>query len=239
MSIGYVGKAFFITSTSGTSCPVPMPSTAAAGNKLYCLIGSIGANSGSVTPPSGGGWSLVKELLTGSSLRGQLYVKTAVSGDTGATHTWTFPSAGRMFGYSLAYSGVDVAASELVDATGTTTAGAGPWATPALGVGDNDWLLTAAIGRENPGTATTKNWTTSDGSDLERFDLASAAEPSINITAALYDSGRALTAGSPSRNLTSSVSLTNSQVWAVRIPALADAPPASTNPWTVMGMPLR
>lgn len=237
MSIAYVGKAFFFSSASGTSCPVPMPSTGAAGHKLYCLLGSIGASSGTVSAPAG--WTLVKDLVTGSNLRAQLYARSAVSGDAGATFTWAFPASGRMFGYSLAYSGVDLAASELVDAVGSTTAGSGPWATPTLALGANDWLLTAGLGRENPGTATAKNWTNSDASDVERFDLASAAEPSINNTAALYDSNRALGAGSYSRNLASGASLSSSQVWAVRIPALADAAPASTNPWTVMGMPLR
>jgi hypothetical protein len=239
MPISYVGKAFVLAANSGTAIAVPMPSGLAAGHKLYVLLGSVASNATDITPPAGSGFALVKNVTTGSNLRGQLYTKTAVSGDAGATFTFTSGNSGRYFGYSVAYSGVDVAASDLADATGTTDAGAGPWATPSLNVSDGDWLLTAGLGRESPGTATAKNWTTTDTSDSERFDNATAAEPSVNITAALFDSGRPLTAGSVSRSLSSGASLGQSQVWAVRIPALADAAPAGGNPWTGWGVPIR
>ena len=241
MAIAYVGKAFVLNSTAGTgpaACAVPMPSGAAAGHKLYVLIGSVGANSGSVTVPSG--WTPIKELATGTSLRGALYSRTAIAGDGGATFTWTFPSSGRNFGYAVAYSGVDVAASELADAVGTTTAGSGPWATPSLSLGDGDWLLTAGVGRENPGTSAVKNWTSSDTSDLERFDNTTDSAPSINVSASLFDSNRALTAGTHSRSLTESgASLSQSQVWSVRIPMLATVAPSGGNPWDYVGMPMR
>lgn len=238
MTIAYVGKAFVLNSTAGTSCPVPMPSGAAAGHKLYVLIGSVGANSGSVTAPSG--WTKVLELLTGTSLRGALYSRTAIAGDGGSTFTWTFPSSGRNFGYSLAYSGVDVAASELADAVGTTDAGTGPWATPSLSLAAGDWLLTAGVGRENPGTSAAKNWTSSDSSDLERFDNTTDSAPSINVSAGLFDSNRALTAGTHSRSLSETgASLSQSQVWAVRIPMLATVAPSGGNPWDYIGMPIR
>lgn len=237
MSIAYVGKAFVLAANSGTAIAVPMPSAAAAGHKLYVLLGSVASNATDITPPSGAGFSQVKNLITGSNLRGQLYTKNAVAGDGGATFTFTSGNSGRYFGYSVAYSGVDLAASDLADATGSTDGG--PWSTPSLSVVDGDWLLTAGIGRENPGSATAKNWTTSDGSDTERFDNTTAAEPSINITAALFDSNRPLTAGSASRTLSQSAAMSQSQVWAVRIPALADAAPSGGNPWTGWGVPIR
>jgi hypothetical protein len=235
--IGYVGKSFILNASSGTTTVLPMPSAAAAGHKLYALIGSVGANAGAVTDPAG--WTRVKETLSGSSLRGILYSRTAQAGDGAATFTWTWPSGGRNFGYCVAYSGVDTAVADLADAAVSTDPGTGPWPTPALSLADGDWLLTAGIGRENPGTSTVKNWTSSDGADVERFDNATAAEPSINITSGLFDSGRALGAGSAARSLSQGASVSQSQVWAVRIPALAEPAPTGGNPWTAWGVPLR
>jgi hypothetical protein len=238
MAIQYVGKAFVLAAASGTAIATPMPSGAAAGHKLYVLVGSVATNATDITPPAGAGFTLVKNLTTGSNLRGQLYTKNAVSGDAGTTYTFTSGNSGRYFGYSVAYSGVDLAASDLCDAVGFTDT-ASPWATPSLNLADGDWLLTAGLGRESPGTATVKNWTTSDTSDSERFDNATAAEPSVNITAALFDSGRPLSAGSASRSLSVGATLGQSQVWAVRVPALADPGGSGGNPWTGWGVPIR
>lgn len=236
MSIGYVGKAFVLSAASGTSIAVPMPSGVVAGNKLYVLIGSVASTATAMTAPAGGGFNLVKEVTTGTNLRVQLYSKTAVSTDAGATFTWTTGNSGRFFGYSVAYSGVDVAAPELADAVDSTTAGTGPWTTPALSLSDGDWLLTAAVGRENPGTASAKDWSTSDSSDVERFDNATATSgTSIMISAALLDSNRALVAGTASRAFTVTASLSSSQVWAVRIPAPVVVSPTGGNPWSEVG----
>lgn len=239
MGIGYVGKAFILAASSGTSIVVPMPSGAAAGHKLYVLVASIASTATAMTAPAGAGFTLVKELTTGSNLRSQLYSKNAVAGDGGASYTWATGNSGRYVGYSVAYSGVDLAASDLADAAGDTALGSGPWTTPAIALNDGDWLLSAAIGRESPGTATGKNWTTSDVSDTERFDNTTAAEPSININAALYDSARDLVGGTTSRQLAQAAAVSTSQVWAVRIPALAAAAPSGGNPWSAMGVPIR
>lgn len=238
MAIAYVGKAFVLNSTSGVTTAVPMPSATVAGNKLYCLVGSVGATAGSLTAPAG--WTPVMELLTGTNLRGSLFSRTAVAGDGSATFTWTFPASGRNFGYSLAYSGVDTAAADLADSVANSAPGAGPWAAPSLSVADGDWLITAGIARENPGTSTGKNWTDSDTSDVERFDNTTDSAPSINISAALFDSNRALTAGASARTLTEATAvLERLQIWSIRVPALVTAPPASGNPWTSMGIPMR
>lgn len=239
MAIQYVGKAFVLAAASGTAIAVPMPSGVAAGHKLYVLLGSVASNATDITPPAGSGFGQVKNLATGSNLRGQLYTKTAVPGDAGTTYTFTSGNSGRYFGYSVAYSGVDTAASDLCDAVGSTDAGGGPWATPSLNLAEGDWLLTAGMGRESPGTATVKNWTTSDTSDSERFDNATAAEPSVNITGALFDSGRPLSAGPATRSLSVGASLGQTQVWAIRIPALADPGGSGGNPWTGWGVPIR
>lgn len=238
MAIGYVGKAFVLNTVAGVNCAVPMPSVLAAGNKLYCLVGSIGSNAGAMTVPAG--WTTVREQVTGTNLRVGLYSKTAVSGDAGATYTWVFPASGKNFGYSVAYSGVDPAVSELVDVSSTTDAGQGPWNVPAVSVGNGDWLITAAVGRQNPGTAVEKTWTTSDPADTARYSLGTVETPSINIAAGLWDSARALSAGPQARSLGVSAAMSQSQVWSVRLATtvVGGTPGAGDDPWTFMGMPM-
>ena len=237
MAIGYVGKGSVVNTVSGTAVNVPMPSGLAAGHRIYVLIGSIGSNSGTVTDPAG--WTKIGEEVTGSNLRTALYAKTAVAADVGSTVTWTFPSAGRTFGYSLAYSGVDLAASDLAQANSTTTAGTGPWSTASLALNSGDWLLTSAVGRQNPGTSGTHDWTNATAADVERHDLYADVGTSITIAAAQWDSGAGVAAGSHSRSISSNVSYSQIATWALRIPALADAAPTGGNPWSSMGMPLR
>lgn len=237
MSIAYVGKAFVLNASSGTSIAVPMPSATAAGNKLYVFVGSVASTATGITGPAG--FTLARDQIAGSNLRVQLYTRTAVGGDGGTTFTWTSGNSGRNFGYALAYSGVDVDASDLADANISTTDGSGPWATPNLAVADGDWLISLGVGRENPGTSTGKNWTNSDGADVERFDNTTASAPSINISAALWDSGRALTAGTASRSLSeSAATFTQSQVWSVRVP-VSTGSSGGGNPWSCWGIPMR
>jgi hypothetical protein len=239
VAIGYVGKAFAMNAVAVETAAVPMPSTVAAGHKLYALVGSIGAASGTVTPPSG--WTRVLDEITGTSLRTILYAKTAVAADAGATHTWKFPNTGRTFGYAVAYSGVDTAAANLAQANSFTDTGNGPWATPALALGAGDWLLTAGVGRQNPGTSGTHDWTTTTVADVARFDLYTDVAPSIILSAALWDTGAPVAAGSAARTLNSNVNYSQAVVWSARVPALADTGGSAGggNPWSHMGIPLR
>lgn len=240
MAVGYVGKAFVMNTVAGTACAVPMPSTVAAGQKLYVLVGSIGSASGTITAPSTA-WAKVLDETTGTSLRTVLYAKTAVLADAGATYTWTFPNSGRNFGYSQAYSGVDTAAANLAQAVSITDEGNGPWTTPALALADGDWLMTAAVGRQSPGVAGARDWTMT-AADVARFDLYTDVAPSILLSAALWDTGAPVSSGSVNRTINSNVNYTQTALWSMRIPMLADASSGGSsenNPWSHMGIPQR
>lgn len=239
MSIGYVGKAFVMNTVAGTTAQVPMPSTVADGHKLYVVVGSIGSTTGTMSGPAG--WTKVAEDTAGSSLRAAIYVKNAVNADAGATYTWTFPNAGRTFGYAAAYSGVDLSAANLAQTAVSTTEGPGPWATPSLALGTGDWYLYAGVGRENPGSTGTHDWTSSGSSDTERYDLFSnVGTTSIAIAAALWDTGAPVTAGSQARSVSSNVAYSQTVMLAARIPAAADTgSSAGGNPWTQTGLAQR
>lgn len=239
MAIGYVGKAFVTNTVSGTAVQVPMPSTVVTGQKIYVVVGSVGSNAGALTAPSG--WTKVGEEIAGSNLRVAVFAKTATGSDASTTYTWTFPASGRTFGYSVAYSGVDLAASNFSASLESTDEGPGPFVTPSLALTAGDWLLYAAVGRENPGSTGTHNWTTSGSSDVERYDLfTNVGTSSIAIAAALWDTGAPVTTGSLQRTISSNISYSSSVMYAVRIPAAADTgTPAGGNPWTHQGVPQR
>ncbi len=238
MAIEYVGKAFVMNTVSGTAMQVPMPSTAAAGDRIFVVTGSIGSTSGSLPTPSG--WAKIAEEVAGTALRGSLFVKTAVGGDSSATYTWNFPNAGRNFGYAVAYRGVDVAAANLAQAASFTDDDNGPWSSPSLALNAGDWLLTAVVARQNPGTSGTHNWTTDAGTDVERYDLFTDVGTNISISGGLWDSGAPLAAGSYSRAISSNVNYSQEILLAARIPVAVDSGGSSGgNPWTHMGLPLR
>jgi hypothetical protein len=102
-------------------------------------------------------------------------------------------------------------------------------------------LLSFGAGRQNPGTDAAKTWTSSDGADAERFDLYTAVTGTTpKYTAAAYDSGRPLPAGSAQRTLTCVPTVSQMSVWGVRLaaPVVVDAPTAA-NPWSFAGVPQR
>lgn len=230
MPIAFVGANSVLNSTSGTSTAVPMPAGVAAGNMIYVLIASV-ANSPVPTAPSG--WSLVSSFNPGTTLASYLYRK--VAGSSEGTATWTWSSSGRNLGFSLAYSGVDSTVSTTVAQVWTHDVANAPITAPSLGASLGDWLVTAAVGRENPGTATTKDWTDATGTDVERLDLATGGTATdIKVSAAWFDSNTPLGGGSTSRTVSVTPLLQQSHVWSILLP-LPAGEAAGTNPWTHMG----
>lgn len=232
MPIAFVGANSVLNSVSGTSTALPMPTAAVTGNMLYALIASVG-NSPVPTAPSG--WTLVSSFSPGTTLTSYLYRKVAVSGDVGSTATWTWSSSGRNSGVSLAYSGVDATVATSTAQVWTHDVANAPIAAPSLGAEVGDWLVTAAVGRESPGTATTKNWTIATGTDVERIEVATAgAATDVKIATAWYDSAGAVGAGSTTRSVSVTPLLQQSHVWSLLVP-LPVSESATGNPWTHMG----
>ena len=233
MPIAFVGANSVLNSTSGTSTALPMPAATAAGNILYAFVASVGA-SPTATPPAG--WSLVSSFSPGSTLTSWLFRKVAVAGEPTATFTWS--SSGRNLGLSLAYSGIDTAVSSNA-AQVHSTDGLGAVAAPVLGANAGDWLVTVGIGRESPGTATTKDWTNSTGTDVERIEVVTGgAATDVKIAAAWFDSNGGVAGGSTARSLSSTPDMGQRHVWSLLLP-LPAGELAGGNPWSHMGRPQR
>ncbi|MER5608329.1 hypothetical protein AB0F93_00035 [Micromonospora tulbaghiae] len=240
MAIAYRGKGLILNTSATDNTPLPMPAGTAEGDRLVAVVGTILPTS-TITPPAG--WQLVSQYAPTNNMRTAVYTRTATATDKDTTYTWGWSGFARNFGYCLAYSGVDASVATSAQATYAQQSQAAPIATPALGLASGDWLLTFAVGRENPGTDTPKQWTNSDGQDVERFDLFTAnASPQIKLSAALWDSGRPLPGGSAQRTLTPAPVMALAHVWSVRLAAPEGdtvPPPAAGDPWTYFGMPLR
>jgi hypothetical protein len=239
VDIGFVNKAFVFNSVSGTSTVVPVPEGAAAGHRLFAFVGSIGS-SPVLTPPAGSTWLPLGEHGPTSTLKTAVFYRDVTAAAEPASYTWGWSASGRNWGYCLAYSGVDLAVAPTVDkADFTDTPAATPRQAPALGLSAGDWLLTLVGGRENPGTDTAKQWTNSDTADAERLNFYSSnTGTGAKSTAAWWDSGRKLGAGSEQRTITPSVAMGQMHLWAVRLAAqAAPVAPGEGTTWSRMGFP--
>lgn len=237
--IAYVNKAYGFNATAVTTVDVPVPSGLAAGHRMVCVVGSIGA-SPVITDPPGSTWTKLAEFAPGTSLKTAVYYRDITAAAEPASYTWTFSAAGRNFGYVTAYSGCDLAvapSAASVRFEDTT----GPNLSPALALSDRDWLVTAAAGRESPGTETAKTFSNADTSDQTRFAFYSAnTGTGAKLVAGLMDSGRALTAGSAQRSISNSPVLGQVHLWSIRLAAQVETTPAPTGTaWTHMGLPIK
>lgn len=232
MPITFVGANSVLNSTSGSNTAVPMPAGVAAGNMLYALVASVGA---SPTPTAPSGWTLINSFSPGSTLTSWLYRKVAVAGEP--TATWTWSSQGRNLGLSLAYGGVDSTVTSNAAAVQSTT-GSDAVAASALAANPGDWLVTIGVGRENPGTATAKDWTVSGGTNVERLDVATGgAATDVKVSAAWFDSNGDAS-GTPARSVSSTPDMSQRHIWSLLL-NLPASEQVSGNPWSHMGRPLR
>jgi hypothetical protein len=217
-----VGSVF--NDSASTGIIVPVPAGTQDGDQLIAVIGAILQTT--ITPPAG--WTLIQAQDAGANLRVWSYRRLA-SGEP-ANYTWTLASSTKNHGIMLGYTGVD--STSPVTATSGTSSSGTSHASPAVTVPNEGWLITHVAARHvTTGAATT--WTTSDGSDAERADHGSTAG-SQDISGAVYDSARALSAGSASRTLTSSQS---ESLIALQSIALTPAVLSTVVPW-IVGVPL-
>ncbi len=235
MAIAYVGSNSVLNSTSGSSTAVPMPSGLAVDNMIYVMLADVG-NSPVPTAPSG--WTLVSSFSPGTTLTSYLYRKVAVSGDIGSTPTWTWSSGGRNLGVSLAYSGVDATVPTNANQVWTHDVANAPIVAPSLAANAGDWLVTVGVGRENPGTATTKDWSIETATDSQRVDIATGgAATDVKVSLGWFDSNGPVAAGSTSRIMDVTPVQQQSHVWSILLSAPAGA--SGGNPWTHLGLPQR
>ncbi len=216
MAIARRSKATASSATSTNVLTTTWDVTPVDGDTLVALV--VGLVQTTITPPAG--WTQVQTQDSGSALRGWLFTKAA-AGES-SSNLWTLGTNTKCFAATAGYSGADFS-------TVVTGSNNGVLVTPSLTVPANGWLFTAAGARHAAAGAGASTWTTSDGSDLELLDFGSNAGSGNDIAGGVYDSNRALAAGSYTRTLTSSKSEVATITFAVAVgPTGAAPPPAGT-----------
>lgn len=190
----------------------------ASGDLLIAVLTSL--VQGGITAPAG--WTFITSQDQGSSLRSWAYYRVAGASEP-LTPTWTLGNSAKSWGWAGAYSGVATASAPgwAVATPGASTA----HGCPSIAVPANGWLVNAgAFRRTATGAAST--YTINDGSAAERLDFSSNAGSGNDIGGAVYDSNRALTAGTYARTITSSQGESLDITYSFALTP-ADAPPLS------------
>lgn len=194
MGISYVSKSSTVNSSSTTSTVVTTPTglSGSAKQRLVAIVGCIGTGN-NVTDPTGATWIKLGEFQTaGTQFKTAAYYRD-VTGTEAANYTWGWSVGGRNFGHIVAYDGVNRAAAPVFAVVEGPANSAGPHNTPSVTVTDGGWLITAVGARQSPGTAGQVSWSTSDASDVERYDVtATNTSTGAQVPTAFYDSNRAL-----------------------------------------------
>ncbi|GAA3750748.1 hypothetical protein [Micromonospora maritima] len=227
--VTFVADARTLNAAAGALCTVSRPAGVADGNQLVALYGYMGAaTTFDAEPPL----TRLGTQVDGTNLSSFAYARKAATEPP--TYTWDLVSGRKNAGWIGAYKGLDATTPIAAFASKASTTDGTVHTAPTVAVPEGGWLITMVLTRHtNTGTATT--WTCSDTSDVERWDAASNAAGSQDITVAVYDSGRPLPAGNYARTLTASQTQTEVVLWSI---ALAPAPSSSGPAGLVPGVPL-
>jgi hypothetical protein len=205
--------------TAATAITLALPAGTVTGDRLVAVMAAIVQQT--ITPPAG--WTLLGTQLAGANTQLWAYYRDP-AGDAGP-YVWSLPSSTKCWGWMGSYTGCDLTAApgwaSASNAAGTSQA------TPSLAVPASGWLLTGA-GARHAFTGAATSWTTSDGLDSERLDFGSSSASGSDISGAVYDSNRALTAGSYTRTLTASQSEGQVAAWAIALASTTPPPPPVT-----------
>lgn len=238
MPIAYRNGSGVNTGVVSTSTVIPVPSGVVNGDRMYALVASI-ASTPTLTGPAG--WTLFDEHMIGANTKSAVYYRNVTASPEPVNYTWTWSAAGRTIGLIVAYSGVDTAAPQI---GGVVSASSSASPLPLYSWASSDiysWAMFLAVGREEPGTDLTKDWSTSELADVERFDTFSPnTGVGTDITAAWFDTGQPVPPGPIVRHLsTPNMDLSPIHGWALH---LAGRPPVvgmGGNPMTALGIPIR
>jgi hypothetical protein len=238
MPIAYRNGSGVNTGVVSTATVIPVPSGVTNGDRMYALVTSI-ASTPTLTGPAG--WTKFDEHIIGANTKSAVFYRDVGASAEPANYTWSWSAAGRSIGLIVAYSGIDRSATQIGGVTSSPNSldwlPLYTWA-----VSDTySWAIFLAVGREEPGTDFTKDWRTNEVLDVERFDTYSPNTGSgTDITAAWFDSGRALPAGPVSRQLImQNFNLTPVHGWALQLSGLPPVVGVGGNPMTALGIPIR
>ena len=170
--------------TSG-SLTLTIPGTVQAGDLLILVGGMNNSGNAAYDWSVPAGWTKKDDRSVGSNLYGVVYVKTATSGDSGASLTLASSNTGKSCAILAAYSGLDQSAPVDVIAGLSETTSTVSHATPTVATTqDQDWVVIAAIQSDS----TTESWSTATGY-TKRQDSLDNTVPAGHVTATLQDQG--------------------------------------------------
>lgn len=170
--------------TSG-SLTLTIPATIQAGDLLVLVAGMNNGGNAAYDWSVPAGWTKKDDRSVGSNLYGVVYIRTATSGDSGASLTLASSNTGKSCAILAAYSGLDQSAPVDVIAGLSETTSTVTHATPTVATTqDQDWVVIAAI----QSNSTAESWTTATGY-TKRQDSLDNALPSGHVTATLQDKG--------------------------------------------------
>lgn len=170
---------------SSGSLILTIPGTVQAGDLLILVGGMNNSGNAAYDWSVPAGWTKKDDRSVGSNLYGVVYVKTAVSGDSGASLTLASSNTGKSCAILAAYSGLDQSAPvDVIDGLSETTSTVSH-ATPTVATTqDQDWVVIAAI----QSNSTAESWSTASAY-TKRQDSLDNALPSGHVTATLQDQG--------------------------------------------------
>lgn len=238
MAISYRNGSGVNTGVVSTATVIPVPSGIVNGDRMYALVASIAATP-TVTGPAG--WTKFDEFMTGANTKSAVFYRDVGVSAEPANYTWSWSTAGRTIGLIVAYSGLDRSATQIGGVTSSTN---GDQFLPLYTWSVSDtysWALFLAVGREEPGSDFPKDWRTNEALDVERFDTYSPnTGVGTDITAAWFDTGRALPAGPVTRQLImQNFALSPMHGWALQLSGLPPTVGVGGNPMTALGIPIR
>jgi hypothetical protein len=214
--ISFVNDAETLNSTSTASVTVSVPAGTQAGDVMVAFIGLISQTT--ITAPFG--WELLDTQDAGANTRYAAYRRVASSEP--ASYTWSWTGSFKNSGWIGSYRGADP--TDPIgdfDSNGTNVTGTG-FATDAVTIPELSGLLVTAVFARTAATGSATTWTTSDGSDSERYDTSTNAGSGFDVSHAVYDSNRMLAPADVTRTLTASQAAGQVATWAVALRSPAD-----------------
>lgn len=214
--VTFVADGETLNSSGTTSVTVSVPAGTLAGDVMIALVGLISQTA--ITAPAG--WTLIGTQDAGANTRYAAYSKVASASEP-SSYAWSWTGSVKNSGWIGTYRNVD--ASDPVadsDSNGTSVAGTA-FPTDAVTVPDPAGHLVTGVFERHSFTGAATTWTTSDGSDAERYDTGTNAGSGFDIAHAVYDSNRALDPGDVTRTLTASQSTGQVATWAIALRPVA------------------
>lgn len=161
------------------------PGGVVANDVMVAAISVRGGSATTITPPAG--WTLVRAIDNGTTIRMAVYFKVATGGEP-ASYTWTFDSSQKASGGIQAYSNVDTIAP--IDAeNGQATPSGTQHSTPSITTYSNNEMLVASFSIARGTTFTPPAGMT------ERYDTASTGGGPPSRTTSEGDDLLQVTAG--------------------------------------------